>query len=145
MKFKYTPVLKSTGERIEIPNPEFSQGFNMKSKQKKGIVTDLDTGKKYAITGKSCGLGCYCDAFAEEITIAMDENLHTPVFCSRPNCMNDATRWYEEGEKTIYVCLEHEDVEMAEDHGDGFIINKLGKEVEMAVYSCSESCHICNH
>lgn len=67
---------------------------------------------------------------------------HIPQKCSKPGCKEEATRWYEEGNKTIYVCLEHEDINEAEE--TGFIKNGLGQTVELAVYSCSDKCQICN-
>lgn len=66
----YTPVIKSTGERITIYNPIFSDGFSNSSRQANalyGTVEDVDTGRKYKIYGKKCGLDCTCDAYAVEI------------------------------------------------------------------------------
>ena len=64
----FTPVLRSTGERIEIENPVFSEGFGPeRGLGRKGTVTDPKTGKTYRISGKACGLGCQCDAWAVEV------------------------------------------------------------------------------
>lgn len=65
----YTPVLKSTGVRLRIENPIFEEGFNhSRGVRYKGILADPKTGKRYKITGKSCGAPhCQCDAWAEEI------------------------------------------------------------------------------
>jgi hypothetical protein len=67
----YTPVLKSTYQRMTIANPVFSDGFRDDRivRTLKGIVTDADTGKRYKIYGKACNIpGCACDAFAVELS-----------------------------------------------------------------------------
>lgn len=64
----FTPVLRATGERLQIENPLFEEGFRHGlGLRKKGIVQDPQTGKRYVISGKSCGLKCQCDAWAVEI------------------------------------------------------------------------------
>jgi hypothetical protein len=65
----YTPVLKATGERLQIENPIFEEGFNQgRSLGNKGVLRDPATGKRYKITGKACDIPrCHCDAWAEEI------------------------------------------------------------------------------
>lgn len=67
---------------------------------------------------------------------------HEAKACSRAGCDNEATRWYEQAGATVYVCVEHVDVEQAEERG--VIVNGEGKEVELAVYQCKEACGICN-
>lgn len=66
----FTPVLKSTGQRLYIRSPIFEEGFdNRRGLHRMGTVQDLETGKRYAITGKACSLpNCKCDAWAEEIS-----------------------------------------------------------------------------
>lgn len=62
----------------------------------------------------------------------------------RAGCLEESTRWYEEGDETIHVCTEHDDVSEAEERGDGMIKNGRGEMMELGVYSCSEECLICN-
>ena len=69
---------------------------------------------------------------------------HVEVMCEREGCTEEAVRFYEEGAGTAYVCLEHKDVEEAEERGDAMITNKEGKKVELGVYACSEDCRTCN-
>lgn len=67
----YTPVLRATGERLRIVNAELAPGFKpARSRAVKGVLRDPATGKRYKITGKACGLKCFCDAYADEITEA---------------------------------------------------------------------------
>ena len=33
--------------------------------------------------------------------------LHVPAFCSLASCFAEATRWFEAGERTFYLCEEH--------------------------------------
>jgi hypothetical protein len=65
----YTPVLKSNGVRLRIRNPIFEEGFRDERRLiKKGIIRDPETGNRYMIYGKACGLpNCHCDAWAVEI------------------------------------------------------------------------------
>ena len=71
---------------------------------------------------------------------------HIKKTCERDGCSNEATRWYEDPkaawERPLYVCTDHEDVQKAEE--TGWITNSEGKEVELAVYSCSDDCAVCN-
>lgn len=74
-----------------------------------------------------------------------DELGHTPKACEREGCENEAVRFYEEanGADTVYVCLEHPDIEQAEDE-DGTILNNNGDRVELAVYQCDTNCRVCD-
>ena len=64
-----TPVLETSGERLLIRHPRFSDDFDhRRGPGNKGVVTDLETGKHYRITGKPCDIPtCHCDAWAYEI------------------------------------------------------------------------------
>jgi hypothetical protein len=67
------------------------------------------------------------------------EQKHIPVYCSI--CGQEATRWYEEEDgkdDTVYVCLDHPQIQDAEEKGT--LVNAQGKEVELAVYCCSGDC-----
>ncbi len=64
---------------------------------------------------------------------------HKPEYCSLV-CKREATRWYEYNSKTVYLCEEHAE---RFSPNDDFIIIK-GKEVELAIYSCSPDCKVCN-
>lgn len=65
--FTYTPILRATGERLRITRPVFSPGFDLGPGRKKGLVFDKDTGVCYQVTGKACGLKCFCDSWADAI------------------------------------------------------------------------------
>jgi len=69
---------------------------------------------------------------------------HIPQWCERANCDEEAVRWYEEGSRTVYVCLEHDDVAESEEGGTGMIKNAKGKMVELGIYACSQTCGQCN-
>jgi len=66
----YTPVLKSTGERLKLQVKwiEETEYKDMRvARAYKGIIED-ESGKRYKIYGKSCNLSnCACDAYAVEI------------------------------------------------------------------------------
>lgn len=85
----------------------------------------------------------------------MEKTIHKRVICTVSNCADDATHWYdtkgtalevEGGENTFYLCDKHVE-EMSED-GETVIVSNLitgeNKQVELAVYSCSRDCTICN-
>lgn len=65
----YTPRLKNSNKRLHIERHEFEKGFNFsRGIGIKGIMRDLDTGKRYRISGASCDApNCQCDAIADEI------------------------------------------------------------------------------
>lgn len=61
-----TPVLN--GVRIKLNVSESDLQKVTRGPGYKGIVTDMDTWKRYKIYGKACELPrCYCDAKAVEI------------------------------------------------------------------------------
>ena len=68
----FTPVLRATGERLdlEVDYASFPKsnllGFH-------GQTQDLKSGKWYAVYGKECDIpGCNCDAWVEEIPAPRD-------------------------------------------------------------------------
>jgi len=70
MKYKYTPTLKDTGERLLMMLNEGDWAIANRYRgtlRVRGIVTDQNTGKRYRIKGADCGLQCRCDATAEEV------------------------------------------------------------------------------
>lgn len=54
---------------MKIRYPIFEDGFDHTTGhlREKGILRDPETGKRYVITGRACGLGCRCDAWADEV------------------------------------------------------------------------------
>ena len=68
----FTPVLKSTGKRIVIDNPVFEADYEDKKAVRAwyGVVRDADTGKRYSVYGKQCGLKCACDAYVVPVVDA---------------------------------------------------------------------------
>jgi hypothetical protein len=78
----------------------------------------------------------------------MDELGHTSKQCEREGCTNEASRFYENGKDRrgniddFFICLDHEDVERAEE--EGTIVNDNGDRVELAVYACHEGCTVCD-
>jgi hypothetical protein len=73
---------------------------------------------------------------------------HEAKPCERKGCTEEASRWYDDPQardgKTMYVCIEHDDVAFAEESGDATIMNSAGQQVEVGVYACSEECRTCN-
>ena len=66
----FTPRLGKTGKRLALRLSDADWQIVNRyrgSFRVRGIVTDLETGKRYRIKGASCGLQCRCDASAEEV------------------------------------------------------------------------------
>jgi hypothetical protein len=66
----YTPRLKASGERLQLVLNDADWAVANRHRgtlRVRGIITDLNTGKRYRITGAACGLQCQCDATAEEV------------------------------------------------------------------------------
>jgi hypothetical protein len=58
----FTPVLKATGQRLEL-EVAYASFPKTKAPGYHGTVQDLQTGKWYAVYGKECSIpGCNCDA-----------------------------------------------------------------------------------
>lgn len=64
--------------------------------------------------------------------------MHVPVYCSEPGCKLEASRWYQDGDKTVYVCLAHDDTQEAE--GAGCYVLPDGKHAPFAAYCCQADC-----
>lgn len=63
----FTPVLRSTGERLNL-EVDYASFPGAKALGFHGLTQDLKSGKWYAVYGKECGIPrCYCDAWVEEI------------------------------------------------------------------------------
>jgi len=63
-----TPVLKGTGHRLTLKISKSEHRKITRGPGFKATVTDLLTGKRYRIFGRSCGLpNCFCDAKAIEV------------------------------------------------------------------------------
>jgi hypothetical protein len=63
-----TPMFN--GERVALRiSVEDTEDYAKRSRGPgvKGIITDLDTGKRYTLIGRSCGESCYCDAEIVEV------------------------------------------------------------------------------
>ncbi|MGA8222321.1 MAG: hypothetical protein WB780_11760 [Candidatus Acidiferrales bacterium] len=70
MKYKYTPRLKGTDERLRLVLNDGDWAIANRHRgtlRVRGVVTDQNTGKRYRIKGAACGLPCCCDAIAEEV------------------------------------------------------------------------------
>ena len=66
----YTPKLACTGKRIALNLSDADWAVANRYRgtfRVKGVIVDLNTGKRYRIKGASCGLSCCCDAIAEEV------------------------------------------------------------------------------
>jgi hypothetical protein len=57
--FNFTPIYK--GERVRM-RAKFDGAIRERKRGFQGMVTDLDSGKRYRVYGRDCGLQCYCDA-----------------------------------------------------------------------------------
>ncbi len=65
-RYRLTPVVK--GKRITLYTNEADSKKITRGPGFKGIVTDIDTGDRYRVYGKSCSLPeCYCDARAVKV------------------------------------------------------------------------------
>lgn len=82
------------------------------------------------------------------------EHTHVPAYCMIDGCKEEATRWYDttgtpfQGvpHNTFYLCGDHASEMSPEDDVVQILDMETGaeKEVELAVYSCSEECKVCN-
>ncbi len=64
----FTPVLRSTGERLHL-EVDYTVFSRSKASGYHGNVQDLQSEKWYAVYGKECDIpGCNCDAWVEEVT-----------------------------------------------------------------------------
>ena len=63
----FTPVLRSSGERLEL-EVEYASFSRSSELGFHGHTQDLKPSKWYAVYGKECDIpGCNCDAWVEEI------------------------------------------------------------------------------
>ncbi len=82
---------------------------------------------------------------------------HKVIKCNVKGCKQEATRWFDTAQvsgdfdmkfkDTFYLCLEHaEKISMGDDTYAYFLNPETGKmrQIELAVYSCSEQCDVCN-
>jgi len=74
---------------------------------------------------------------------------HYPQYCELRNCTSEATNWIEcevSEDKTFYLCQEHAETLGGEDgvYAELDPLNNTIKFIEIAVYSCSEQCEVCN-
>ena len=66
-RIAFTPVLRSTGERLDL-DVDYASFPRSKASGFHGHTQDLKTGRWYAVYGKECDIpGCHCDAWVEEI------------------------------------------------------------------------------
>ena len=66
-RLAFTPVLRETGERLDL-EVDYESFPHSKASGFHGDTQDLKTGKWYAVYGKECDIpGCHCDAWVEEI------------------------------------------------------------------------------
>ena len=66
-RLAFTPVLRSTGERLDL-EVDYESFPRSKAPGFHGNTQDLKTGRWYAVYGKECDItGCNCDAWVEEI------------------------------------------------------------------------------
>jgi hypothetical protein len=60
--FTFTPVFRGRRVRMRL-SAEDDKRIDGRGPGPRGVVTDLDTGKRYRVYGKRCSLPkCYCDA-----------------------------------------------------------------------------------
>lgn len=63
--FNFTPFSSELGYRVRMRADSLPV---RRGRGLHGIVTDLDTGKRYKVYGRSCGLpNCMCDASIREV------------------------------------------------------------------------------
>jgi hypothetical protein len=80
---------------------------------------------------------------------------HVPAYCNIAGCQEEACRWIDTSglpaftrleDETFYLCPQHAEMLSPEDS----MMNVLNLDtrsiatVELAIYSCSEDCRLCN-
>jgi hypothetical protein len=72
--------------------------------------------------------------------------LHVPAYCSIGPCVAEATRWFEAGDRTFYLCEEHAEAFSPGDDTVSWPDPETGRiyTEELAVYACSDECTECN-
>lgn len=86
-----------------------------------------------------------CPTCKTTTTWQCEESEHVAKMCQVPDCKEEATRWIADPnfpEETFFFCLEHEHTEQMEE--DGEAENSASQTVEVAIYSCAETCATCN-
>ncbi len=68
----FSPVLKATGERLDLL-ADYGSFPQSNAPGYHGIVRDVKSGKRYAVYGKPCDLACHCDAWVIAIGEDADE------------------------------------------------------------------------
>lgn len=75
----FTPVLRATGERLDL-EVDYASFPKSKSLGYHGLTQDLKSGKWYAVYGKECSIpGCNCDAWVEEIPAPAEATVEPPA------------------------------------------------------------------
>jgi hypothetical protein len=69
----FTPVLRSTGERLEL-QVDYASFPRSNKLGLHGYTQDVNTGQWYAIYGKECDIPGCCDAWVEEISAPPSES-----------------------------------------------------------------------